>query len=61
MHVWTSRGLKYIYQRHTKSQRYFYPPMIEKKDAVMRNAYRTLMMAAMVIWVLLFVTKQMKM
>lgn len=32
--------------------------MIEKKDAVMRNAYRTLMMAAMVIWVLLLVTKQ---
>lgn len=54
----TFRGLKYIYQHHTKSQRLLYPPMIEKKDAVMRNAYRTLMMAAMVIWVLLLVTKQ---
>lgn len=36
----------------------FYLPMIEKKDAVMRNAYRTLIMPAMVIWRLALATKQ---
>lgn len=34
---------------------------MEKKDAVMRNAYRTLMMPAMVIWVFDLVKKQMRM
>lgn len=36
----------------------FYPPMIENRDAVMRNAYRTLIMPAMVIWVLGLAIKQ---
>lgn len=37
----------------------FYSPIIENKDAVMRNAYSTLMMAAMVIWVFDLTVKQM--
>lgn len=38
-----------------------YLPMMEKKDAVIRNAYKTLMMAAIVIWVFALVAKQMMM
>lgn len=35
--------------------------MMEKNDAVMRNAYRTLIMPAMTIWLLALATKQMMM
>lgn len=38
-----------------------YLPIIEKKDAVIRNAYRTLRMAAIVIWKLDFARKQIRM
>lgn len=52
--------LKTLLEKVSKSNS-FYAPMMEKKDAVMRNAYRTLIMLAMVIWMLGLATKQMMM